>query len=104
MLSDNIGNNLINVINDKDKDNNQVLENIKSIFDAKKIYNPSEKYTINKNLIDSLNTWFNNDGKLIGSDTSFNLYIKNKNIGLNINLKECKNDIIFNKLVFNYPK
>ena len=94
--------NLINVLKNQDK--NKELQNILSLFNSIK-YNinednsTDEKYIKMKNVIDNLNSWFNNDGKLIGTDTSFNLYIKNKNISLNMNLKERNNDTIFNRIV-----
>ena len=98
--------NLINVLKNQDK--NKELQNILSLFNSIK-YNinednsTDEKYIKMKNVIDNLNSWFNNDGKLIGTDTSFNLYIKNKNISLNMNLKERNNDTIFNRIVNKYP-
>lgn len=98
-------------IEKKNDDDKTIIYKIKDDFNSmEKTFNSMEKTENSneiKNIKNILDSWFDNDGKLIGTTDKFNLYVKNKNISLDdIDLKDYKDDKDFKKITSNnnYPK
>jgi hypothetical protein len=89
-------NEIIKTLNDSN--NNEILDKIKNIFTSKRFDENNEEYKL---FYSNFGSWSNDKSQLVEYNKNIILLTKNKNISLNVELKQRDTDEIFKKISTN---
>lgn len=89
----------------KNLNNNEITDKIKNLFNQNILFENNkndEKNKFYKIFNYNFGSWSNDETRLINISNNIILLTKNKNISLDLELKQCNTDEVFNKIIKNY--
>jgi hypothetical protein len=104
--SDSSNESIIETLNKlKNLNNNEITDKIKNLFNQNILFENNkndEKNKFYKIFNYNFGSWSNDETRLIDISNNIILLTKNKNISLDLELKQCNTDEVFNKIIKNY--